>query len=100
MIYREIADNCRFEAQSCLKVQPERRKKEVKRKPNRELTTVRLLSFFLTFSMKRKLFDELLWMAFEFFLATRGAEVVCFSFKIYPEFCRFFVKHSAANIIA
>ena len=92
MIYREIADNCRFEAQSCLKVQPERRKKEVKRKPNRELTTVRLLSFFLTFSMKRKLFDELLWMAFEFFFATRGAEVLGLAFKINPEFCCFLAR--------
>jgi hypothetical protein len=50
--------------------------------------------------MKRKLFSEVLWMAFEFFLATRGAEVVCPAFKIYPEFCCFFVKHSAAHIIA
>jgi hypothetical protein len=49
--------------------------------------------------MKRKLFNELLRMAFEFFLATCGAEVVCLAFKIYPEFCCFFVKHSAANII-
>jgi hypothetical protein len=50
--------------------------------------------------MKHKLFSEVLWMAFEFFLATRGAEVVCPAFKIYPEFCCFFVKHSAAHIIA
>jgi len=52
------------------------------------------------FSMKRELFNELLWMAFEFFLATHGAEVICLSFKIYPEFCCFFVKHSAAHIIS
>jgi len=50
--------------------------------------------------MKRKLFNELLWMAFEFFLATGGAEVVCLSLKIYPEFCCFFVKHSAAHRIS
>jgi len=50
--------------------------------------------------MKRKLFDELLRMAFEFFLATHGAEVVCLSFKGYFEFCCFFVKHSAAHIIS
>jgi energy-converting hydrogenase Eha subunit E len=36
--------------QSCLKVQPERRKKEVKRKLNRELTTIGYSPFFLTFS--------------------------------------------------
>lgn len=49
--------------------------------------------------MERKLFNELLWMAFEFFLATRG-EVVCLAFKINPEFCCFFVKHSAAHRIS
>ncbi len=37
-------------SQSCLKVRPERRKKEVKRKPNRELTTIGYSPFFLTFS--------------------------------------------------
>jgi energy-converting hydrogenase Eha subunit E len=50
IIYREIADNCRFEVASCPKVRPERRKKEVKRKPNRELTTIGYSPFFLTFS--------------------------------------------------
>jgi hypothetical protein len=48
--------------------------------------------------MRRELFNELLRMAFEFFLATRGTEVVCLSFKIY--FCCFFVKHSAAHRIS
>jgi len=42
--------------------------------------------------MERKLFNELLWMAFEFFLATRGAEVVCLAFKINPEFCCFLAR--------
>ena len=37
-------------SQSCLKVRPERRKKEVKRKLNRELTTIGYSPFFLTFS--------------------------------------------------
>jgi hypothetical protein len=37
-------------SQSCLKVRPERRKKEVKRKPNRELTTIGYSPFFLTSS--------------------------------------------------
>jgi len=32
--------------------------------------------------MKRKLFNELLRMAFEFFLTTHGAEVVCLAFRI------------------
>jgi len=50
-------------------------------------------------SVRRKLFNELLRMAFEFFLATRGAEVVCLSFKIYPKFCCSLVKHSVAYII-
>jgi len=50
--------------------------------------------------MKRKLFNELLWMAFEFFLATRGAEVVGLSLKGYFEFCCFFVKHSTTHIIS
>ena len=36
-------------SQSCLKVRPERRKKEVKRKLNRELTTIGYSPFFLTF---------------------------------------------------
>jgi hypothetical protein len=39
-------------------------------------------------------------MAFEFFLATCGAEVVCLSLKIYPEFCCFFIKHSTTHIIS
>jgi len=51
-------------------------------------------------SVRRKLFNELHMMAFEFFLATRGAEVVCLSFKIYPKFCCFFVKHSAAHTLS
>jgi len=50
--------------------------------------------------MRRKLFNELLRMAFKFFLTTRGAEVVCLSFKIYLEFCCSFVKHSAAHMIS
>jgi len=50
--------------------------------------------------MRRELFNELLRMAFEFFLATRGAEVVRLSFKIYPEFCCSFVKHSAADTVS
>jgi len=50
--------------------------------------------------MERKLFNELLWMAFEFFLATRGAEVVCLAFQINPEFCCFFVRHSAAHRVS
>jgi energy-converting hydrogenase Eha subunit E len=37
-------------SQSCPKVRPERRKKEVKRKLNRELTTIDYSPFFLTFS--------------------------------------------------
>jgi energy-converting hydrogenase Eha subunit E len=37
-------------SQSCLKVRPERRKKEVKRKLNRELTAIGYSPFFLTFS--------------------------------------------------
>jgi len=40
--------------------------------------------------MKPKLSNELPRLAFEFFLATYGAEVVCFSFKGYLEFCCFF----------
>jgi len=50
--------------------------------------------------MRRRLFNELLRMPFEFFLTTRGAEVVCLAFKTYPKFCRSFVKHSAAYIIS
>ena len=50
IINREIADNCRFEVASCPKVRPERRKKEVKRKLNRELTAIGYSPFFLTFS--------------------------------------------------
>jgi hypothetical protein len=49
-ISREIADNCRFEVVSCPKVRPERRKKEVKRKLSRNLTTIGYSPFFLTFS--------------------------------------------------
>jgi len=45
-------------------------------------------------------FGELPWVPFKFFLAASGAEVVCFSFKIYLKFCCFFVKHSAAHIIS
>jgi hypothetical protein len=37
-------------SQSCLKVRPERRKKEVKRKLDRELTAMGYSPFFLTFS--------------------------------------------------
>jgi len=50
--------------------------------------------------LRRKLFNELPWMAFEFFLATHGAEVVRLPFKSYLELCCFFVKHSAAHIIS
>jgi len=50
--------------------------------------------------MKRKLFNELLWVTFEFFLATSGAEVVRLSFKTYLEFCCSFVKHSATHRIS
>jgi len=50
--------------------------------------------------MKRKLFNELPRVAFEFFLATYGAEVVCLSFKFYLEFCCFFIKHGTAYIIS
>jgi len=50
--------------------------------------------------LRCKLFSELLRVSFEFFLATRGAEVVCLSFKIYLELGCFFVKHSAAHIIS
>ena len=50
IINREIADNCRFEVASCLKVRPERRRKEAKRKLNRDLTTIGYSPFFLTFS--------------------------------------------------
>ncbi len=38
------------------------------------------------------MFNELLWMAFEFFFATRGAEVVGLAFKINPEFCCFLAR--------
>jgi energy-converting hydrogenase Eha subunit E len=37
-------------SQSCLKIRPERRKKEVKRKLNRELAAISYSPFFLTFS--------------------------------------------------
>jgi len=37
-------------SQSCPKVRPERRRKEVKRKLNRELTAIGHSPFFLTFS--------------------------------------------------
>jgi hypothetical protein len=37
-------------SQSCLKVRPERRRKRVKRKLNRELTTIGYSPFFSTFS--------------------------------------------------
>jgi energy-converting hydrogenase Eha subunit E len=37
-------------SQSCLKVRPKRRRKEVKRKLNRDLTTIGYSPFFLTFS--------------------------------------------------
>jgi len=50
--------------------------------------------------MKRKLSNELPRLAFEFFLATYGAEVVCLSFKFYLEFCCFFVKYRAAHTIS
>jgi hypothetical protein len=50
IIYREIAITVDLRSQSCLKVRPERRKKEVKRKLNRELTTIVYSPFFLTFS--------------------------------------------------
>jgi hypothetical protein len=45
-------------------------------------------------------FGELPWVPFKFFLAASGAEVVGFSFKIYLEFCCFFVKHSAAHTVS
>gem|GEM_PF-1833135 len=50
IIYRESLITVDLRSQSCLKVRPERRKKEVKRKPNRELTTIGYSPFFLTFS--------------------------------------------------
>jgi len=50
--------------------------------------------------VRSELFNELPRMAFEFFLATHGAEVVCLSFKIYLEFCCFFVKHSTTHIVS
>jgi len=45
-------------------------------------------------------FGELPWVPFKFFLAASGAEVVRLSFKIYPEFCCSFVKHSAAHTVS
>ena len=50
IIYREITITVDLRSQSCLKVRPERRKKEAKRKLNRELTTIGYSPFFLTFS--------------------------------------------------
>src|SRR3990170_7798882 len=50
--------------------------------------------------MRRKLFYEFLRMTFESFLASRRAEVICFSFKIYLEFCCPFVEYSTAHIIS
>jgi hypothetical protein len=44
-------------------------------------------------------FGELPWAPFKFFLAASGAEVGL-SFKIYLEFCCFFVKHSAAHTVS
>jgi energy-converting hydrogenase Eha subunit E len=49
-LYIEIAEYCRFEVLTCLKARPERRKKEVRRKLNRELTAIGYSPFFLTFS--------------------------------------------------
>jgi hypothetical protein len=50
IIYRETADTVDLRSQSCLKVRPERRRKEAKRKLNRELTAIGHSPFFLTFS--------------------------------------------------
>jgi len=50
--------------------------------------------------MKSKLLNELPRLAFEFFLAAHGAEVVCLSLKGYFEFCCFFVKDSTTHIIS
>jgi len=51
-------------------------------------------------SVRCALFNELLRVAFELFLAAGGAEVVCFSFVIQLEFSSFFIKHGAAHIIS
>jgi len=50
--------------------------------------------------MGRMSFGELPWVPFKFLLAASGAEVVRLSFKIYPEFCCSFVKHSAAHTVS
>ena len=50
IIYIESLRIVDLRLQSCLKVQPERRKKEVRRKLNRELTTIGYSPLFLTFS--------------------------------------------------
>jgi hypothetical protein len=50
IINRESLITVDLRSQSCLKVRPERRRKEAKRKLNRELTTLGYSPFFLTFS--------------------------------------------------
>jgi hypothetical protein len=45
-------------------------------------------------------FDEFPWVPLKFFLAASGAEVDGLSFKIYLEFCCFFVKHGAAHRVS
>jgi hypothetical protein len=61
IIYIETAEYCRFEVATCPKVQPERRRREARRKLNRKLTTTGYSPFFLTFSGVFTLEQVIVW---------------------------------------